>query len=171
MAVVEVEFPQASVAVKVTAVAPVVPQPSPTASKLFDHDTVPHASDATAPPFDMSQSLSSASFPSPSHSAVKSCAASTLGAVVSSIVNVAVVLTLFPQSSMAVNVTVAVPVKPHSSDNASKSLDHVMPLHASKLPLLHSMLAMYQCLHCFLVHRIPQFRRLQLTTVLVQLSR
>src|SRR5690606_2103981 len=81
---VELEFPQASVAVKVTVAAPVAPQRSLSALKSFDQEIAEQSSVAVAPPLLANQSLRSAVFPAPSHSTVKSLASvSITGAVVS----------------------------------------------------------------------------------------
>jgi hypothetical protein len=108
----------ASVAVNVTVADPVAPQAEVKPMKSWVHETLPHASDARAPPLLLSQAFKAVVLPAPSHSTVRLLACvSMVGAVVSSIVNVAVVELLLPQLSVAVKVTVADPVEPQSSLN------------------------------------------------------
>ena len=52
------EFPQASVAVKVTVAEPVAPQVSETDAKLLVQVTLEQTSEATAPPFEANQAFS-----------------------------------------------------------------------------------------------------------------
>ena len=88
VAVVVLEFPQASVAVKITVAKPVSPHPSLSAVKLLLQVT-PLQSSLAAPvdPLLANQSAKACWFPAPSHSTVKSEAfAVIVGSVVSSIV-------------------------------------------------------------------------------------
>ena len=79
-----IEFPQSSVAVKITVAPPVAPQSSLKALKSLLHVTFPQASEAEAPPFEASHELSSAALPAPSHSTEMLIASSSIiGAVVS----------------------------------------------------------------------------------------
>ena len=108
VAVVDVEFPQPSVAVKVTVADPVSPQPPESEVKLFDQITVEQSSVAVAPPFVSNQFwILWVELLSILHSIVLSEAAFVItGGVVSWIVYAALVVEVFPQSSVAVNITV-----------------------------------------------------------------
>ena len=129
---VEVVLPHASVAVKITVAAPVEPHKSLSELKSLVHVTLPHTSEASAPPLSASQAVNSALFPEPSHSTVSSAAdVSMLGSVVSSMVNVPDVVVALPHASVAVKVTVAAPVEPHKSLRALKSLLQVTSPHTS----------------------------------------
>ena len=87
VAVVVLEFPQTSVAVKVTVAAPVAPQRSESALKSLDQVTPLQLSDADAPPLEANQAFKAAAFPAPSHSTVLLLAAVLIvGAMVSSTV-------------------------------------------------------------------------------------
>ena len=66
------EFPQASVAVKVTVAAPVAPHQSLNDVKSFVQVTSEHGSDALAPPWELSQLFNSVVLLEPSHSTVSS---------------------------------------------------------------------------------------------------
>ena len=125
VAVVEEEFPQASVEVNVTVADPVAPQSSLSPLKLLDQEMPEQTSEEVAPPYVASQLLSSTVLPAPSHSTVKLDAEVISGFVVSTIVNVATVEEEFPQASVDVKITVAEPVAPQSSEREVKLLLHV----------------------------------------------
>ena len=83
VAVVEEEFPQASVAVKTTVAEPVLPQRSDNPLKLFDQVTA-EQSVADAPPLEFSQLLSCVKFVLELHSMVRFAADDTIaGGVIS----------------------------------------------------------------------------------------
>jgi hypothetical protein len=97
------EFPQASVAVKITVTA--AEQSAEMVEKLFVQVTSEHVSVATAPPLLASQSVIAVPFPVPSHSTVRfeACVVIT-GGVTSSTLIVWVAVVVFPQTSVAVQV-------------------------------------------------------------------
>ena len=117
VAVVVAEFPQPSVAVKVTVAEPVSPQPSESVEKLWDQITPEQLSAALAPPFVANQVIkSSVTPPSILHSMVWSEAAVVItGGVVSWIAYVALVVAVLPQSSVAVKITVIAPLAQSTS--------------------------------------------------------
>ena len=124
VAVVEVEFPHESVAVKVTSLSPVSPHKSLNDAKLLLQITGPlQASVAAAPPLASNHAVKSAVLPVPSHSTVSLTAMTVIvGSVVSTMVNVAVVVLLLLLQSSTVKVTVTAPVAPQDSLNAERSL-------------------------------------------------
>ena len=116
VALVVMEFPQASLAVKVTFTEPVSPQSSLSELKLLDQVTSPQPSVAEAPPLEASQSLRSVKLPVPSHSTDRSFAPlSKVGGIRSKIVNKAVVELWLPHSSVAVKETRYLAVSPQVS--------------------------------------------------------
>ena len=120
LAVVGLELPHSSVAVKVTVTDPVPPHRSLRLAglKLLVQVTLPQISVAVAPALLCTQAVRFIRFPWPSHSTIRFCVGVPIaGAEVSCMVIVAVVSLVFPHSSVAVKTTVAVPVAPHSSLN------------------------------------------------------
>ena len=110
VAVEEAAFPQASVAVKVTALAPVSPQRLLKLVKLFVQVTLLQVSLAVAPPLLASQAENRPVRSPPVHSTELSAAATTMiGAVLSTTVTVEVDVALLPQSSVTVRVMVVSP--------------------------------------------------------------
>ena len=114
VAVVELKFPQASVAVKVTVSDPLAPQASLRPMLSLVQVTPEHPSEASAPPLSANQAVNASVVPS--HSTVLSDAATSIvGSVVSTIVKVASRVKALLLESVRVKVTVSVPVAPQSS--------------------------------------------------------
>ncbi len=117
VAVVELKFPQASVAVKVTVSDPLAPQASLRPVLSLVQVTPEHPSEASAPPLSANQAAKAPEGSDvPSHSTVLSDAATSIvGSVVSTIVKVASRVMALLLESVRVKVTVSVPVAPQSS--------------------------------------------------------